>query len=244
MRRWGARKPVPFSFSFVSDHTDSAAHLFQQFLGEIRYYKGVEGTLVNGWWTWPEEDAHAPEPVAQPAAQPEAEVPAQAAPPGLPVTLSQPFSGFFRLFLWGQLLLGFRFQAKQSAHFAHMLALLLWQLTEIHCAPVHHPLDQCILRQPFKRGQELPPVQKFRCGEADAVGGIKCGVNQIRVLLIAKRPLQLPLEGALPCVAQLSSCAQVFWPTMPSAFRPASIWKAFTAAAHPAPKMLSKPLGS
>lgn len=81
MRRWGAKEPVPFSFSFVSDQTDSAARIFQQFLGEIRYYKSVEGTLVDGWWTWPEEDAHAPEPAAQPAAQPEADAPAPAAPP-------------------------------------------------------------------------------------------------------------------------------------------------------------------
>lgn len=81
MRRWGAKKPVPFSFSFASDQTDSAARFFQEFLGEIRYYKGVEGTLVDGWWTWPEEDAHAPEPAAQSAAQPEAEAPVPVAPP-------------------------------------------------------------------------------------------------------------------------------------------------------------------
>lgn len=88
-RRFNHKKPAPYSFSFLSDQAAAAARFFQQFLGEIRYYKGVEGTLVDGWWTWPEEDAHAPEPAEPPAAQPEAEVPAQVAPPVEP-QLAQP----------------------------------------------------------------------------------------------------------------------------------------------------------
>ena len=80
-RRCNDKKPIPYSFSFLSNQAEAAARFFQQFLDEIRYYKGVEGTLVDGWWTWPEEDAHAPEPMGQPAAQPEAAAPTPAAPP-------------------------------------------------------------------------------------------------------------------------------------------------------------------
>lgn len=75
------KKPTPFAFAYNKDQILIYKQFFQEFLGEIRRCKGSEGTLVDGWWTWPEEDAHAPEPAAQPAAQPEAEAPAPAAPP-------------------------------------------------------------------------------------------------------------------------------------------------------------------
>ena len=70
MRRLNNKKPAPYSFSFVAGQTAIFGQFFQLFLNEIRRYKGSEGTLVDGWWTWPEEDAHAPEPAGQPAARP------------------------------------------------------------------------------------------------------------------------------------------------------------------------------
>lgn len=75
------KKFTPYVFSFSTQDTPIFERFFQNFLNEIRKYKGSQGTLVDGWWTWPEEDAHAPEPAAQPAAQPEAEPPAPVAPP-------------------------------------------------------------------------------------------------------------------------------------------------------------------
>ena len=81
MRRFNDKKPTPYSFSFVANQRHIFEPFFQAFLNEIRHYKGSQGTLVDGWWTWPEEDAHAPEPIAQPVAQPEAEVPTQPARP-------------------------------------------------------------------------------------------------------------------------------------------------------------------
>lgn len=81
MRRFNNNKPSPYSFVFVLNQKSLFESFFQAFLNEIRRYKGSEGTLVDGWWTWPEEDAHAPEPAGQPAAQPEAAAPAPAAPP-------------------------------------------------------------------------------------------------------------------------------------------------------------------
>ena len=81
MRRLNLEKPCSYTFAFVARQVQAVQQFYQVFLSEIRRYKGSEGTLVDGWWTWPEEDAHAPEPAAQPAAQPEAEAPAPAAPP-------------------------------------------------------------------------------------------------------------------------------------------------------------------
>ena len=81
MRRFNNNKPSPYSFVFVLNQKSLFESFFQAFLNEIRRYKGSEGTLVDGWWTWPEEDAHAPEPAGQPAAQLEADVPTPVAPP-------------------------------------------------------------------------------------------------------------------------------------------------------------------
>lgn len=89
MRIAHGKTPAPYTFAFVARQVPIFKSFYDEFLSEIRQYKGLEGTLLtegwwNGWWTWPEEDAHALEPAAQSAAQPEAEVPAQAAPPVAP----------------------------------------------------------------------------------------------------------------------------------------------------------------
>ena len=73
MRRLNLEKPCSYTFAFVARQVQAVQQFYQVFLSEIRRYKGSEGTLVDGWWTWPEEDTHAPEPMGQPAAQPEAE---------------------------------------------------------------------------------------------------------------------------------------------------------------------------
>lgn len=80
------KTPAPYVFAFVARQVPIFKSFYNEFLSEIRRYKGLEGTLLtegwwNGWWTWPEEDTHAPEPAAQSAAQPEAEAPAPVAPP-------------------------------------------------------------------------------------------------------------------------------------------------------------------
>lgn len=80
------KTPAPYVFAFVARQVPIFKSFYDEFLSEIRRYKGLEGTLLtegwwNGWWTWPEEDIRAHEPVAQSAAQPGAEAPAPAASP-------------------------------------------------------------------------------------------------------------------------------------------------------------------
>lgn len=81
MRENHKAKPTPYTFVFLPSQTATALPFYNAFLSEVRRYKGSEGAFADGWWTWPEEDAHAPEPAEPPAAQPEAEVPAQVSPP-------------------------------------------------------------------------------------------------------------------------------------------------------------------
>lgn len=89
MRIAHGKTPAPYTFAFVARQVPIFKSFYDEFLSEMRRYKGLEGTLLtegwwNGWWTWPEEDTHAPEPPAQSAAQPGAETPAPAAPPVAP----------------------------------------------------------------------------------------------------------------------------------------------------------------
>ena len=56
MRENHKEKPTPYTFTFLPSQTATALPFFNAFLSEVRRYKGSEGALADGWWTWPEED--------------------------------------------------------------------------------------------------------------------------------------------------------------------------------------------
>ena len=51
------KKPVPYVYAFAQNQTAIFQQFYEDFLNEIRFYHGSEGTLVDGWWTWPEDEA-------------------------------------------------------------------------------------------------------------------------------------------------------------------------------------------
>lgn len=84
------KKPSPYFFSFKRRQLPIFKQFFQNFLSEICRYKGSEGILKDGWWTWPEEQAS--EKVnGQSAAEPaeKAAVPPEAAPTDAAAALSE-----------------------------------------------------------------------------------------------------------------------------------------------------------
>lgn len=80
MRHNHKQKPIPYTFTFLPRDTVTAQPFFNAFLSEVRRYKGSEGALADGWWTWPEEDEE-PNSLGQVADQSEPAVPVDAANP-------------------------------------------------------------------------------------------------------------------------------------------------------------------
>lgn len=51
------KKYAPHTYTFVAKDATIYEPFFQEFLSEIRRYKGSQGVLKDGWWTWPEDEA-------------------------------------------------------------------------------------------------------------------------------------------------------------------------------------------
>ena len=51
------KNPVPYSFIFLPKQTPEVQQFYALFLREIRHYRGSEGVLKDGWWTWTEDES-------------------------------------------------------------------------------------------------------------------------------------------------------------------------------------------
>ena len=51
------KDPVPYSFIFVPKQAPTSQQFFEILLRETRRYKGSQGVLKDGWWTWPEDES-------------------------------------------------------------------------------------------------------------------------------------------------------------------------------------------
>lgn len=99
------KKPVPYSFTFLKHQTALFEQFYQDLLKELRSYHNSEGAFLDGWWTWPEDqasgsaekanDLSAVEPPEKAAVPPEATPPeaapalSEAAPPEATAALSE-----------------------------------------------------------------------------------------------------------------------------------------------------------
>jgi len=80
------QKPVPYAFSFETNKVVMVLPFYQDLLNKIRYYHGSQGTIADGWWTWPEDQASGS---AEKAAVPPEAAPPEAAPPEAAPALSE-----------------------------------------------------------------------------------------------------------------------------------------------------------